>query len=117
MLSGMDLHDDIPQLARSRFLRGMWAIVDQHGPPNGQTHQIGEAAQKRLPALGAAPEDLQAFARMVAFESLFAALCFIDDPGPDEFPGQPGWALVETSGGEPTGRLVQSLFEDLGPDR
>lgn len=109
MLSGMDDHDE----ARSRFLRGMWAIVDEHGPPNGQTHQVGEAAQKRLLALGAAPEDLRAFARMVAFESLFAALHFLDDPGP----GDPGWALVETSGGEPTGRLVQGLYEDLGPDR
>lgn len=109
MLSGMDVHDE----ARSRFLRGMWAIVDEHGPPNGQTHQVGEAAQERLLAWGAAPEDLRAFARMVAFESLFAALHFLDDPGP----GEPGWALVETSGGEPTGRLLQGLYEDLGPDR
>src|SRR5690349_1066505 len=99
MLSGMDVHDE----ARSRLLRGMWAIVDEHGPPNGQTHQVGEAAQERLLALGAAPEDLRSFARMVAFESLFAALHLLDDPGP----GEPGWALVETSGGQPAGRLVQ----------
>ncbi|GHH53991.1 hypothetical protein [Lentzea cavernae] len=108
MLSGMDLPDD----ARSRLLRGLRAIVDEQGPPNGQTHQAGEAAEERLLALGAAPEDLRAFARMAAFESLFAALHLLDDPR-----GSPGWALVETSGGEPTGRLVQGLYEDLGPDR
>ncbi|SFQ99168.1 hypothetical protein SAMN04488564_101795 [Lentzea waywayandensis] len=44
---------------------------------------------------------------------LFAALHFLDDPGP----GDPGWASVETSGGEPTGRRVRGLYEDLGPDR
>ncbi|RDI22433.1 hypothetical protein DFR72_112301 [Lentzea flaviverrucosa] len=114
MLSGVDPHDDVPQLARSRFLRGMWAIVDQHGPPNGQTHQAGEAAEQRLLELGAAPDDLRAFARLVAFESLFAALSFLDDPGDGE---APDWALVETSGGELTGRRVQALYEDLGPDR
>lgn len=99
MLCGMD-----PHAARSRFLHGMQEIVDQHGPPNGQTHQAGEAAQDRLLALGASPDDLQAFARMVAFESLFAALLLLDEPG---------WALVETSGGE----RMQGLYEDLGPDR
>lgn len=115
MLSGMDLHDDenIPQLARMRFVRGMWEIVDQHGP--GPTFERGDAARERLVDLGASPEDLGAFARMVAFEALHSALCFLDDPGDDD--GLPGWALVETSDGELTGRLVQGLYEDLGPDR
>jgi hypothetical protein len=53
--------------------------VDQHGPPKGQTHQVGEAAQERLLSLGTVPEGLRAF--------------------------------------EPTGRRVQGLYEDLGPDR
>ncbi|MGW6444135.1 hypothetical protein [Lentzea sp. NPDC055074] len=112
----MDLHDDekIPQRARTRFLRGMWEIVDQHGP--GPTYSGGEAARARLAALGASPEDLGAFARMVAFEALHSALYFLDDPGDDDT-GSPGWALIETSGGELTGRLVQGLYEDLDPDR
>ena len=65
MLWVMDSH-----AARSRFLHGMQEIVDLHGPPNGQTHQVGEAARDRLLALGASPDDIQAFARMVSFESL-----------------------------------------------
>lgn len=137
MLSGMDLRDkfealgaddpdswasseiteNIPQLARFRFLRGMWSIVDGHGPSTGPAHEAGDAARKRLLALGAAPEDLRAIARTAAFDALFSALCFLDDPGDDEVPGLPGWALVETSGGEPTGRLVQGLHEDLNPER
>ncbi|WP_143091670.1 hypothetical protein [Lentzea albida] len=112
----MDPHDDenIPQRARQRFLRGMWAIVDQHGP--GPTFERGEPARARLEALGADPDDLRAFARMVAYEALHSALYFLDDPG-DDATGSPGWALLETSGGEPTGRLVQGLYEDLDPDR
>ncbi|MDX3662162.1 hypothetical protein PV646_33080 [Streptomyces sp. ID05-26A] len=111
----MDLHDDenIPQLARMRFLRGMWEIVDRHGP--GPTFERGEAARSRLAALGASPDDLGAFARMVAFEALHSALYFLDDP--DDDAGTPGWALIETSGDELTGRLVQGLYEDLDPDR
>lgn len=46
--------------------------------------------------------------------SAVRALSFLDDPGDGE---APDWALVETSGGELTGRRVQALYEDLGPDR
>ncbi|WP_434446425.1 hypothetical protein [Lentzea sp. E54] len=116
-----ELTGNVPQLARFRFLRGMWAIVDEHGPPTGRTHEAGDAARKRLLALGAAPEDLRAIARTAAFEALFAALRFLDDPGGDpgdgEVPDLPGWALMETSGGELTGRRVQGLYEDLDPER
>ena len=73
-----ELTENIPQLARFRFLRGMWSIVDQHGP--GPTYRNGEAARERLETLGASPDDLRAF-------------------------------------GEPAGRLVQGLHEDLDPDR
>jgi hypothetical protein len=60
------------------------------------------------------PEDLRAFARMVAFETLSSALYFLDDPGgDDDVPGLPGWALIETSDNELTGRLVQGLYEDM----
>lgn len=109
-----ELTENIPQLARFRFLRGMWSIVDQHGP--GPTYRNGEAARERLAALGASPDDLRAFARMIAFEALSSALHFLDDPGDDD-PDLPGWALIETSGGELTGRLVQGLYEDMDPDR
>jgi hypothetical protein len=112
-----ELTENIPQLARLRFLRGMWAIVDEHGPSTGRTHQAGDAARQRLLALGATPEDLRAIARTAAFDALSSALYFLDDPGDDEVPDLPGWALIETSGGEPTGRLVQGLYEDMDPER
>ncbi|MFD4675751.1 hypothetical protein ACFWNN_38895 [Lentzea sp. NPDC058450] len=110
----MDLEDGgrIPQHARQRFLRGLWEIIDQHGP--GPTYVRGDAARERLEALGASPDDLRAYARLVAYEALHSALYFLDDPADDD-PG-PGWALIETSGGELTGRLVQGLYEDLDPD-
>ncbi|MET9633085.1 hypothetical protein ABZX92_37070 [Lentzea sp. NPDC006480] len=113
-----EITEDIPQLARFRFLRGMWSIVDRCGPSTGMVHETGEAARERLLALGADPADLQAFARMVAHESLFSALCFLDDPtSAGDIPGLPGWALIETSGDELTGRLVQGLYEDMDPER
>jgi hypothetical protein len=113
-----EVRENIPQLARFRFLRGMWSIIDEHGPSAGPAHETGMAARARLEALGATPDDLRAFARMTAFESVFSVLCFLDDPtGERDVDGLPGWALVETVGGEPTGRLVQGLYEDLGPDR
>ncbi|MEV6239410.1 hypothetical protein [Lentzea sp. NPDC051838] len=112
-----EISENIPQLARFRFLRGMWSIVDDHGPSTGPVYQTGEAARERLLALGADPADLQAFARMVAHESLFSALYFLDDPTGDDVPDLPGWALIETSAGELTGRLVQALYEDMDPDR
>ncbi|MFI6099403.1 hypothetical protein ACIA8G_27930 [Lentzea sp. NPDC051213] len=113
-----ELRENIPQLARFRFLRGMWSIIDEWGPPAGGTFTAGDAARRRLEELGATQEDLQAFARMVAHDALFSALCFLDDPTSEgDVPGLPGWALIETSGGELTGRLVQGVYEDLGPDR
>jgi hypothetical protein len=112
-----EIAENIPQLARFRFLRGMWAIVDEHGPSTGPTHEAGEAAKERLLALGAEPDDLRAIARMAAFDALSSALYFLDDPGDDEVPDLPGWALMETSGGELTGRLVQGLHEDMDPER
>jgi hypothetical protein len=112
-----EITENIPQLARFRLLRGMWAIVDEQGPSTGPTHEAGDAAQNRLLALGAEPEDLRAIARMAAFDALSSALYFLDDPGDDEVPDLPGWALMETSGGEPTGRLVQGLHEDMDPER
>ncbi len=113
-----ELTENIPQLARFRFLRGIWSIIDEQGPSTGPVFETGEAARDRLEALGATPEDLRAFARMVAFETLSSALYFLDDPASDgDVPGLPGWALVETAGGEPTGRLVQGLYEDMDPER
>ncbi|HEX8864555.1 MAG TPA: hypothetical protein VF821_02755 [Lentzea sp.] len=110
--------ENIPQLARFRFLRGMWSIVDRYGPSTGTVYETGEAARGRLLALGADPADLQALARMVAHESLFSALYFLDDPTSDgDIPDLPGWALIETDGDELTGRLVQGLYEDMDPDR
>jgi hypothetical protein len=117
-LAHLEVTENIPHLARLRFLRGMWSIVDRYGQSTGMVHDTGEAARERLLALGADPADLQAFARMVAHESVFSALCFLDDPAGDvDAPELPGWSLIERHGDELTGRPVQALYEDMGPDR
>lgn len=42
-------------------------------------HDTGGAARERLPALGADPADLQAFARMVAHETIYSVRYFMAD--------------------------------------
>jgi hypothetical protein len=82
--------------------------------PDAPGRRRGSAAAA---GVGRHPEDLRAIARAAAFDALSSALYFLDDPGDDEVPDLPGWALIETSGGEPTGRLVQGLYEDMDPER
>ena len=104
-----EIEEDIPQLARYRLLRTLWPqMIDEWR--NGITNI--PAARRALEA-GAGQHDLTQLARAVAYETVFAMLCHLadDDQRTDELPS---WALSEISpAGEPTGRRLDGLHEDL----
>lgn len=104
-----EIEADIPQLARYCFLRPVWPqMID--GWRNGITDI--PAARRALDA-GADPHDLTQLARGVAYETVFAVLCHLADEDRDT-DRLPSWALTETSpSGEPTGRRLDGLHEDL----
>lgn len=104
-----EIAQDIPQLARYRFLRTLWPqMIDswQDGIDN-------IPAAQRAFATGASQGDLAQLARVVAYETVFAMLCHLDadEEATDQLPS---WALAEiTPTGEATGRHLDGLHEDL----
>ncbi|MEJ3652525.1 hypothetical protein WEH80_06025 [Actinomycetes bacterium KLBMP 9759] len=104
-----EIQEDIPQLARYRFLKSLWPdLIDDWQAGAAQL----PAAQRALLA-GADEHDLTQLARAVAYETVFAMLLHIGD-GPSDDERLPGWAVSEIDpDGEPTGRLLRGLHEDL----
>ncbi|MCM2413725.1 hypothetical protein [Streptomyces sp. RKAG290] len=120
-----EAEEDIPQLARYRFLRMVWQDIDvwssaapdwveayrKDGPASG--------AVERALRLGLTPGELGEIAREVARETAFGFLLGLADPADGELAPEteaqlPGWCLAELSpGGEPTGRVLGALHEDL----
>jgi hypothetical protein len=137
-VDAIGIDEDIAQLARFRFLRGLWPqLID--GPrdtidtwianvrrsrsrdPKGRApFADGQAAMATLLDLGATPEQLGAFARMVAADAVFGVLFRLDDPHDDDISAElasrlPHWQLMEVSGARcvPTGRDLGGLYDDL----
>lgn len=116
---------DLPQLARYRFLRMVWQDIDAWSTtaPDWvaayRREGVAGGAVERAVRLGVTPDELGEIAREVARETAFALLQGVDDPErgevPDEVEGRlPGWFLGELSEhGEPTGRVLGALHEDL----
>ncbi|MFD8691114.1 hypothetical protein [Streptomyces sp. NPDC059651] len=120
-----EAEENIPQLARYRFLRMVWQDIDawsaaapdwveayrQEGPASG--------AVERAVRLGLTPGELGEIAREVARETVFGVLYGLSDPMDGELPPEtgaqlPGWCLTELSPeGKPTGRILDALHEDL----
>jgi hypothetical protein len=105
--------ENIPQQARYLFLRALWPRnIDAWGREE-VIRRIPAGA--RLLASGASSSDLATLVRAVAYEVTFAVVEHIDEGIDEEAPDDaPGWALIETDAeGEPTGRHVGGLHEDL----
>ncbi|GAA1779860.1 hypothetical protein [Luedemannella helvata] len=69
---------------------------------------------RSLLADGAGREELIQFARAVAYDTVFSMLYYLEDDGRDDCNDLPAWALVQTAAdGQPTGRVLGGLFEDL----
>ena len=121
-----EAEENIPQLARYRFLRMVWRDIDAWS--SAAPHWV-EAYRRRGPAsgvveralgLGLTPGELGEMAREVARETAFGLLYGLADPADGDLPPEvevqlPRWRLAELSPqGEPTGRVLGALYEDLG---
>lgn len=104
-----EIEEDIPQLARYRFLRTLWPqLID-----SWCTRITNLPAARRAFEAGASHDDLTRLSRAVAYETVFGMLYHLadDDQSADELPS---WALTEISpAGNATGRLLDGLYEDL----
>lgn len=127
-----EMGQGIPQLARFCFLRALWPDMIDKWRENVEwiDRSIREAerdshdffadagvALARLLAIGASREELASVARMVAYDTAFGVVDRIDesmdwDHGVDD--GYPTWELREIGpDGQPTGRTMDGLHEDL----
>ncbi|MFF1925601.1 hypothetical protein ACFVW8_34140 [Streptomyces sp. NPDC058221] len=120
-----EAEENIPQLARYRFLRMVWQDIDawsaaapdwveayrKDGPAGG--------AVERALRLGLTAGELGEIAREIAKETAFGLLHGLADPADGDLPPEtearlPGWCLAELSPeGRPTGRILGALHEDL----
>ncbi|MBB4931232.1 hypothetical protein F4561_002052 [Lipingzhangella halophila] len=105
--------DDIPQLARFLAVRHIWPRLIDEWANEGVLERF--PAADRLLASGADRGDLAKVARLVAYETAFTMLYDLSAGGdPDAPDGTPEWCLQEVGpDGEPTGRYLDSLHEDL----
>ncbi|WP_406096326.1 hypothetical protein [Streptomyces sp. NBC_01013] len=120
-----EAEEDIPQLARFRLLRMVWQDIDEwstaapHWVEAYRSEGLAGGAVERALRLGLTPAELGEIAREIARETAFGLLQGMDDPARgDVSPGDgarlPGWRLAELSPeGEPTGRTLGALHEDL----
>ncbi|MER7726600.1 hypothetical protein [Streptomyces sp. NPDC096323] len=120
-----EAEENIPQLARFRFLRMAWQDIDawsSAAPDWVEAYRKSSAASgavERALRLGLTPAELGEIAREVAKETAFGLLHGLDDPADGDLPPGtvaqlPGWCLAELSPeGEPTGRILGALHEDL----
>ncbi|AGZ40971.1 hypothetical protein [Actinoplanes friuliensis] len=103
-----EISENIPQLARYRFLHTVWPqMIDswRDGIDN-------IPAARRVVDSGAGADDVTQLARAVAYETVFAMLCHLEDG--ESAGALPGWALNEVgAAGHPTGRRLGTLHEDL----
>ena len=135
--AGSEVREDIAQLARFCFLRGLWpGMIDAwrdhllwvdelaaHAkrPDQGSFSADAAAALARLRQSGADSADLGEVARHVAATVIFDLLVRIDEEYDHSLPeGMPGWRLVElasdyTVTGRDLGGLHESLHE-VAPD-
>lgn len=120
--------ENIPQLARFCFLRGIWRSIESWTTSDAwidnslnedtrgghETFVKGGQALRRLLDAGASRTDLQDLARLIAFNAAFEVLNRIDDGyEPDLADDYPGWRLIETMGEKETARAVGGLHESL----
>ncbi|WP_406450803.1 hypothetical protein OG782_14025 [Streptomyces sp. NBC_00876] len=120
-----EAEEGIPQLARFRFLRMVWQDIDAwssaapHWVEAYRKEGLAGGAVERAVRLGLTPAELGEIAREIARETAFALLQGMDDPDRGDVPPGtgghlPGWRLAELSPrGEPTGRTLGALHEDL----
>ncbi|MFF0288262.1 hypothetical protein [Streptomyces sp. NPDC005262] len=120
-----EVEENIPQLARYRFLRKVWQDIDawsSAAPDWVEVYRkegLAGGAVERAVRLGLTPGELGEIAREVAKETAFGLLYSLADPTDGHLPPDveeqlPGWRLAELSPqGEPTGRILGALYEDL----
>jgi hypothetical protein len=104
-----ELSENIPQLARYRFLHSLWPQMIDSWRDEGV---IDIPAARRAIDSGASPDDVAQIARAVAYETVFAMLAHL--AGQESAEDLPTWALTEVdAAGRPTGRHLDMLHEDL----
>nr|WP_199884526.1 hypothetical protein [Streptomyces sp. CB02488] len=120
-----EAEENLPQLARFRFLRMVWQDIDawSAAAPGwvGAYREDGPAAAAvgRALRLGLTPDELGEIAREIAKDTAFGLLQGLAGPADGDLPPGtearlPGWCLAELSPeGRRTGRVLDALHEDL----
>ncbi|MFJ7946632.1 hypothetical protein ACIQ6K_23715 [Streptomyces sp. NPDC096354] len=120
-----EVEENIPQLARYRFLRMVWQDIDvwsSAAPDWVEAYRkegLAGGAVERAVRLGLTSGELGEIAREVARETAFGVLHSLAEPADGDLPPEveeqlPGWCVAELSPqGEPTGRMLDALHEDL----
>jgi hypothetical protein len=105
-----ELDEGIPQLARYRFLSRLWPKMIDSWPG-----KVGrEPLARRLLDAGVDGSDVAQFARLVAYDTIFAMLYYLEDDGREDCDDLPFWTLVEVAHEEePRERRMSALFENL----
>ncbi|MFD0026218.1 hypothetical protein [Streptomyces sp. NPDC058382] len=120
-----EAEENLPQLARYRFLRMVWQDIDvwstaaPHWVEAYRGDGVAGGAVERALRLGLTPAELGEIAREVAKETAFGLLHGLAGPAdgdlaPETEARLPGWHLAELApDGRPTGRVLDALHEDL----
>ncbi|MFJ4854747.1 hypothetical protein [Streptomyces sp. NPDC088730] len=120
-----EAEENIPQLARFRFLRMVWQDIDAwSAAAPGWVEAYREdgpaaSAVRRALRLGLTPDELGEMAREIAKDTAFGLLQGLAGPADGDLPPGtearlPGWCLAELSPeGRRTGRVLDALHEDL----
>ncbi len=120
-----EAEENIPQLARFRFLRMVWQDIDAWSaaaPGWVEAYRAdgpAGAAVERALRLGLTPAELGEMAREIARDTAFGLLQGLAGPADGDLPPGtearlPSWCLAELSPeGRPTGRVLDALHEDL----
>lgn len=124
-----ELGEDIPQLSRYRFLRGLKVTINHYTTSESWidyylNSQVLSNQEKRIRDIlgkiidsGVSKQDIGLLASTISLQSVQSVLYRLDDPYDydiSDIEDLPSWSLVEINDkGEPTGRTVNGLFESL----
>lgn len=118
-----EMTEDIPQLARMRFLYGLKMDIQEYDKNPEQVvestlkHGFEEtkAIVSKMLDSGFTHEEIAALMKFSVYDGMYNVIMRLEDPTIDGLEeGYPYWTLLETDDNfEPTGREVNGLHESL----
>lgn len=124
-----EICENIPQLARYRFLRPLKRILTEYKNESERwvEHEIEHSSEiggilKKILDSGISSEEIGKLAQHIAGDAMYQTLYRLDDPYDfdlkDGGNSYPGWSSLDErdQNGKDTGRQILGLFEDLYVD-